>query len=86
MPLPVTSDLFPATYDENSLKQIRRLNPRNIVARFVQEESDYLLCFLVLAFAEVSEAEVAFGIEDVFGGPVAVFEVAPGGVVVVLDD
>lgn len=32
------------------------------------------------------EAEVAIGIEDVFSGPIAVVEEAPGGVVVVLND
>ena len=34
----------------------------------------------------MAEAEVARGVEDVFGGPVAVGEVVPGGVVVVLYD
>ena len=42
--------------------------------------------FGVFSFAEVAEAEVAVGVEHVFGGPVSVCEVAPGGVVVVLDD
>ena len=32
------------------------------------------------------EAEDVVGVEDVFGGPVSVVEVAPGGEVVVLDD
>ena len=34
----------------------------------------------------MAEAEIACGVEDVFCGPVAVGEVAPSGVVVVLDD
>ena len=42
--------------------------------------------FGVFSFAEVAEAEVAVEIEHVFGGPVAVGEVAPSGVIVVLDD
>ena len=42
--------------------------------------------FGVFAFSEVAESEVACGVEDVFCGPVAVGEVSPGGVFVVLDD
>ena len=69
-----------------SFEWIRRLDAADVVAGFVEEEADDLLGFGVFAFAEVAEAEVAFGVEHVFGGPVAVGEVAPGLVVVVLDD
>ncbi len=65
---------------------VRRLNPRNIIPGFGQKQSNYLLGLRVFSFAEVLEAEVVVGVEDVFGGPVAVVEVAPGGEVVVLDD
>lgn len=45
-----------------------------------------MLGFGVFAFAEVAEAEVAVEVEHVFCGPVAVGEVSPGGVFVVLYD
>ncbi len=73
------------TLDLHSLQNVSRFDPRNIKPSFVKQEADNLLRLLILPFAEVAEAEVAFGIEDVFGGPVAVGEVAPGGIVVVLD-
>ena len=69
-----------------SLQRIRRLDAADVVASFIQEEADYLFGFGVFAFAEVAEAEVAIKVEHVLGGPVSVCEVAPGGVVVVLDD
>ena len=68
------------------LDLVGRLYPRNVVPSFGQQQPNHLLGFGVFSFTEVLEAEVALEVEDVFGGPVAVVEVAPGGEVVVLND
>ena len=45
-----------------------------------------MLSLCVPSFPEMSKPEFAVRIDHVLGGPVAVVEAAPGGVVVVLDD
>ena len=63
-----------------------RLYVRYIVACFSQQQADCLLSLRVLPLAEVTEPEIAAGIDDVLRWPIAVVEAAPCAVVVVLDD
>ena len=56
-----------------------------VVACFGEKQTYGLLSFCIFTFAEVLEPEVSVGVEDVFCRPISVVEVAPCGVVVVLD-